>query len=226
MRMTQPMSRVAAPIVAGSRRGPIVIVVAIASLVYFLDALVHSIMGPLAPDVARSLHLSKADLGPVFSANLAGQCVGLILFPLCARRIGHRRTTALTLAGFGIFQAMTAYAMSGESLICLRLVTGFFLGGSLPSAFALAAEAAPRERQGLALTIVFTGYGLGSAAAGVLASLFPGEGGWRPAMEWVGAGWLASAALAWLFLPRTPVVAGSARPEPGAVDDRILALLS
>ena len=65
--------------------------VAICALAYFADGLVFSILGPLAPAIARTLQLSKAELGPIFSANLAGQCAGLIVIPLLAGRYGHRR---------------------------------------------------------------------------------------------------------------------------------------
>ena len=62
----------------------------ICALIYFLDGLIHSILGPLAPDMARSLGLSNAELGPIFSANLVGQCIGLVVFPLLASRFGQR----------------------------------------------------------------------------------------------------------------------------------------
>lgn len=65
-------------------------VVAICWLAYFLDGLVHTIMGPLAPGVAATLGLVHAQLGPIFSANLIGQCFGLISLPFAARRTGHR----------------------------------------------------------------------------------------------------------------------------------------
>ena len=60
------------------------------ALIYFLDGLIHSILGPLAPDMARSLALGSAELGPVFSSNLLGQCIGLVIFPLFAGRYGQR----------------------------------------------------------------------------------------------------------------------------------------
>jgi len=81
---------------------PILVLTGLCSLVYFLDGLIHSILGPLAPDMARSLQLSNAQLGPIFSANLAGQCIGLVTLPLLSNRMSQRAIVLLCLIGFGI----------------------------------------------------------------------------------------------------------------------------
>ncbi len=178
--------------------------VGICALVYFLDGLVHTIMGPLAPEFAPALRLDSAALGPIFSANLIGQCIGLIALPPVAARYGDRWTVGLCLAGFGVAQAASGLMMSGGSLFWMRLVTGVFLGGCLPSCLAMVTAVAPVERRGLAITALFTGYGLGAAVAGMVAVAFLGLGGWRVAMIAVGAICLASAAVALLFLRDVP----------------------
>jgi len=104
----------------------------VCGLVYFLDGMVHSIMGPPAPDMAATLHLSHAQLGPIFSANLIGQCAGLVIFPMLVGRLGHRRIVLIALVGFGLFEALTAAANSAELLFVARLITGGFLGGRPP----------------------------------------------------------------------------------------------
>jgi MFS family permease len=73
------------------------LLIGICSLIYLLDGLIHSILGPLAPDVAQSLALSNAQLGPIFSANLLGQCIGLIVVPLLGVRLGQRSLVLLSL---------------------------------------------------------------------------------------------------------------------------------
>jgi MFS family permease len=186
-----------------SLSGPALVLVALSSLVYFLDGLVHSILGPLAPEIGRALHLSKADLGPVFSANLLGQCVGLVLIPLLVPRFGNRAVVAFSLVGFGIMQTGTSFAFDRDSLVLLRVVTGFFLGGALPSCFALVAAGTPPERKGLAIAILFTGYGLGTVIAGLIASVFTGPHGWRVAMIAIGAICIVTAVIAWWFLEDT-----------------------
>ena len=183
---------------------PILMLTGICALVYFLDGLIHSILGPLAPEIARSLHLSKAQLGPIFSANLGGQCIGLVVFPLLAARAGQRAIVLICLAGFGLAQSATALSGSAAELIVWRMITGVFLGGCLPSCLALVVAAAPARRRGLAIMILFTGYGLGATVAGLVAAAFSGLGGWRAAMVAVGGVCIVAAIFAGLRLRETP----------------------
>ena len=173
------------------------------SLVYFLDGIVHSIVGPLAPDIALTLQLTHAQLGPIFSANLIGQCGGLILFPLLAGRLGHRRIVLITLVGFGLFEASSAAASSAQQLFAIRLLTGAFLGGCLPSCLAIVTNSAPVERRGMAIMILFTGYGLGATVSGLIAEGFANFGGWRSASIAVGLSCLIFATIVgvWLVEP-------------------------
>jgi MFS transporter, AAHS family, 4-hydroxybenzoate transporter len=165
-------------------------------LVYLLDGLIHSMLGPLAPEMSKSLHLAISELGPIFSANLAGQCAGLIALPLVASRTSQRTVVLVSVVGFGLAQACTALATGADSLIVWRLITGFFLGGCLPSCLALVTAAAPAARRGLAIMILFSGYGLGATLAGLVATGFAGFGGWRMAMVAVGAASLVTAIVA------------------------------
>lgn len=178
--------------------------VGIAALIYFLDGLIHSILGPLAPDMARDLRLGNAELGPVFSANLIGQCIGLVVFPAFAGRIGQGLSIVLAVLGFGAFQAASALADGATSLFVIRLITGIFLGGCLPGCLAIVTTLAPENRRGVAIMALFTGYGLGATMAGVVASAFANAGGWRAAMLAVGAVSIVTAAIAAFGLREPP----------------------
>jgi len=195
------------------------VLIGICALIYLLDGLIHSILGPLAPDMARSLSLGNADLGPIFSANLLGQCIGLVVFPLFGR-IGQRTIVLVSLFGFGLGQAASALADGATELIAWRLVTGLFLGGCLPSCLAIVTVVAPESRRGLAIMILFTGYGLGATLAGIVAAAFADAGGWRGAMVGVGVACLATALVAWRWLEvpaaRAAADDASAR-KPGAL---------
>lgn len=213
---------------ADTRLSPLVILIGICFLVYFLDGLIHSILGPLAPEMARDLGLSKAQLGPIFSANLIGQCIGLVTLPLLASRIGHHRVVLFSLLGLGIAQSATALATGPVSLFWVRLLTGIFLGGCLPSCLAMVTGAAPRERRGFAIMVLFTGYGLGATMAGLLASAFLQAGGWRAAMVAAGVACLVTAALAWrhLSVPASAdlhLESGAGEPAPRASAWQIVA---
>jgi len=180
--------------------GPVRVLIGLCALVYFLDGLIHSILGPLAPEIARSLHLGKSELGPIFSANLIGQCIGLVAFPFMAVRKGERAVVIACVVGFGLAQSATALSEGATALFVWRLITGVFLGGCLPSCLSLVTVAAPAERRGLATMVLFTGYGLGATVAGIVATAFTGLGGWRASMVVVGVACLITAVLAWIWL--------------------------
>jgi AAHS family 4-hydroxybenzoate transporter-like MFS transporter len=170
------------------------------SLVYLFDGLIHTILGPLAPAIAANLELSPAQMGPVFSANLIGQCLGLMTVPLLVNRLGHRRITLFTLLGFGLFELLVGFAQNVYQLFFLCMMTGYFLGGCLPSCLAIVTLSAPPAKRGLAVTLLFTGYGLGATIAGVVSSAFAASGDWRAASILVGALCLASTLIARPFI--------------------------
>ena len=181
----------------------------ICSLIYFLDGLIHSVLGPLAPGMAGALQLSNTELGPIFSANLLGQCIGLVVFPIIASRIGQRSIVIVSVVGFGLGQSGSALATGATDLFIWRLVTGVFLGGCLPSCLAIVTAAAPKARRGLAIMTLFMGYGAGATAAGLVVVAL---GDWRVVMVAVGAACLLTAAGAWRWL-RVPAPASSADSE-------------
>jgi len=193
---------------------PTLLLIAICALVYFLDGLIHSVLGPLAPEIARSLRIGNAELGPIFSANLVGQCLGLIVFPVLAGRAGHRAVVLASLVGFGLAQSSTALSNGPTSLFVWRLITGIFLGGCLPGCLALVTAAAPDKRRGLAIMMLFMGYGLGATMAGLIAAGFAELGGWRMATVAIGAICLITAifALGWLKEPPAPAAGDGAGP--------------
>jgi len=220
-------SSLAMPIPDRGLSPPTLLLIGLCALVYLLDGLSHSILGPLAPAIARTLHLSNAQLGPIFSANLVGQCIGLVSLPMFAGRAGQRGVVLICLAGFGLAQTGSALANDATELFMWRLVTGVFLGGCLPSCLALVTAAAPEKRRGLAIMLLFIGYGIGATVAGLVANAFADFGGWRAAMVAIGLACLATVAISWIWLREVPVPesdsGGEAEMNQGS---RVLALFS
>ena len=160
--------------------------IGIAAAIFFLDGLIHTILGPMAPEISREMGLDNTTLGPIFSANLMGQTLGLLGFPILANRYGHRIVVILAVIGFCLAQFATAMAWDATSLFAFRLIDGIFLGGAMPSGLAIVTKVAPKARRGLAVSMLFTGYGAGATASGIVASLFLDAGGWRVAIGLIG----------------------------------------
>ena len=197
---------------------PVIVLIGMCSLIYFLDGLIHSILGPLAPDLARSLSLSNTELGPIFSANLIGQCIGLVVFPLLATRMGQRTVVLGSLVGFGLGQSASALSMGATDLFMWRLVTGLFLGGCLPSCLAIVTAETPAAKRGVAIMMLFMGYGAGATVAGLVVAALADSGGWRAVMVVVGAACIVTAVAAWFWL-RIPSRDGGAQRDEAATSN-------
>lgn len=195
--------------------GRMLLLIGVCSLTFFLDSLIPTLMGPLAGPIAKSLSLSRTELGAIFSANLVGQCIGLLTIPLLARRLGHRSIILWTTLGFGLSQGLTAFVIDRDTLVASRLITGIFLGGALPSCVAAVAQRSPPERLGLATMLLFTAYGLGGAVAGFLASLFVDGGDWRLAFGYTGGACLLAVLVCWRWLEEPAADARSGQKAPG-----------
>src|ERR1700743_1926751 len=71
--------------------------------VLFLDGCDTQAIGYVAPALAKEWHLTKADLGPVFSAGLFGLMIGALLMGPVADRIGARKIIIFSTLAFGLF---------------------------------------------------------------------------------------------------------------------------
>jgi AAHS family 3-hydroxyphenylpropionic acid transporter len=125
--------------------------------------------GVAAPSLAGALHLTRGQLGPVFSANVAGLLIGAMLFGRLADRVGRRRTLIVSLIIFGAFSLATAAVWSLDSLLAARVLAGIGLGGAMPNLIALSAEAVDEPRRARVVTLITAGMPFGAALAGTIA---------------------------------------------------------
>jgi AAHS family 3-hydroxyphenylpropionic acid transporter len=156
-------------------------------------------MGLAAPTLAPALHLTRDQLGPVFSISIFGLLVGALLVGRLADRVGRRWTLITSLAVFGGFSLATAWAWDFGSLVAIRLCAGLGLGGAMPNLIALSAEAVSEQNRGRVVTIITAGMPFGGAVAGVVAAAM----GWREIFVVGGAAPLALAALMLVWLPES-----------------------
>lgn len=134
----------------------------------------------------------------IFVASLVGRPLGSLIFGPLGDKIGRRRTTLIAAAGSaactGIMTFMPGYATIGiwalTLLIILRLFNGVFIGGEYSAANPLAMEYTPREKRGIAGSMINMGFPLGLAAITVVTlvtmAAVPGGGADSPYAVW---GW-------------------------------------
>ena len=147
--------------------------------VLFLDGFDTQAIGYVAPALAKEWGLTKAALGPVFSAGLFGLMIGALLFGPLADRIGRKKIIIFSTLAFGIGTLATAFVQDVNSLLAIRFLTGLGLGGAMPNAIAMTSEFNPRRRRATMVMIMFCGFSVGAALGGFLAAGLIPQFGWR-----------------------------------------------
>jgi MFS transporter, AAHS family, 4-hydroxybenzoate transporter len=147
--------------------------------VLFLDGFDTQAIGYVAPALAKEWGLTKAALGPVFSAGLFGLMIGALLFGPLADRIGRKKIIIFSTLAFGIGTLATAFIQDVNSLLAIRFLTGLGLGGAMPNAIAMTSEFNPRRRRATMVMIMFCGFSVGAALGGFLAAGLIPQFGWR-----------------------------------------------
>jgi MFS transporter, AAHS family, 4-hydroxybenzoate transporter len=188
----------------------------ICAAVLFLDGFDTQAIGYVAPALAKEWGLSKAALGPVFSAGLFGLMIGALLFGPLADRIGRKKIIVFSTLAFGIGTLATAFVSDVNSLLAIRFLTGLGLGGAMPNAIAMTSEFSPRWRRATMVMIMFCGFSVGAALGGFLAAALIPQFGWRSVFLVGGAAPLLLAPIVVLRLPesvRFLVLTGRAQPR-------------
>src|SRR6478672_801436 len=77
--------------------------------VLFLDGFDTTAIGYVAPSLAKEWGLTKAALGPVFSAGLFGLMIGALTLGPLADRVGRKKIIILSTLAFGLGTLATAF---------------------------------------------------------------------------------------------------------------------
>src|SRR5713226_8395451 len=147
--------------------------------VLFLDGFDTQAIGYVAPALAKEWGLSKAELGPVFSAGLFGLMIGALLFGPLADRVGRKKIIVFSTLAFGIGTLATCLIQDVNTLLAIRFLTGLGLGGAMPNAVAMTSEFSPHRRRATMVMIMFCGFSVGAALGGLLAAALIPQFGWR-----------------------------------------------
>ena len=139
------------------------------------DLLNASVAGPA---LIKEWGISRASLGPVFSASLVGFLVGAPFFGYLGDRFGRRVAIIFSLIFVGVTTLACAWATNLQELLWLRFLSGLGLGGVLPNVIALNAEFAPKRLRATVLVVMSTGITLGAAVPGIVGVTLMPTYGW------------------------------------------------
>jgi benzoate transport len=156
-----------------------------------------------APGIASQWGIDRAALGLVLSMELIGMGVGSVVIGAVADRHGRRISILASLAIMALGMLLAAGAQTVAMLSAYRLVTGLGIGGMLACTNAMVAELASDRLRNICVTIMASGFPIGAALGGTVASLLLRHYGW-PAIFLFGAAVSgAMLPLAWLGLPES-----------------------
>src|SRR4051812_39826016 len=102
-------------------------------LIVTFDGLDAAIMGFIAPAVIHDWDMSRTAFGPIMAAAMVGLAVGALISGPYSDRLGRRRVLLWSVAAFGFFSLLCAFARSPMELAALRFLTGLGLGAAMPN---------------------------------------------------------------------------------------------
>lgn len=141
----------------------------IAAFLYFdLAFMVWVLLGPLAPEISKTLHLTPAEKGLMVALPTLAGAFLRVINGLLVDRIGPKLSGAINqvIVIAGLFTAWIMGVSSFEGTLALAVILGF-AGASFAIALPLASRWYPAEHQGKAMGLA----GMGNSGT-VLASLF------------------------------------------------------
>lgn len=155
------------------------------ALAVMMDGFDAQAMGFVAPSLLADWHITRVALSPILSSGLVGMLAGALLFGPFGDRLGRKRVLVLCTLWFAVGSLLTAHAHTVQTMLWLRLATGFRLGGAMPNATALTAEFMPRRLRATGVMLMFCGFSMGAAIGGFVAAGIINRYGW-PAVFIVG----------------------------------------
>jgi len=153
--------------------------VAMCFLIVVADGMDVAIMGFVTPPILQDWNISRPAFGFVISAAPFGLVIGALIAGPSSDRFGRKVGLTSSVLLFGIFTVIAASSSAPLEMALLRLLAGMGMGAAMPNATTLLSEYVPLRRRSLLITIMFSGFTLGSAAIGFIAGYMIPHFGWR-----------------------------------------------
>ena len=143
----------------------------LSGLGWFFDSLDTGLVSFVLARLKVTWKLGPDQIAWIGSAGLIGMFFGGALSGMLADRYGRKLVFSTTLLIFSLATGLCGLAGGFASLLVLRVLVGFGLGGELPVASALVSEFAPARHRGRLVVLLESFWAFGWAAAAIIAWL-------------------------------------------------------
>jgi SHS family lactate transporter-like MFS transporter len=144
-----------------------------------LDAFDFFILVFALKAIAADFHTTVKAASECIFITLAMRPVGALVFGWLAERYGRRPILMVNVVSFSLFELASAFAPDLRTLLILRALFGFAMGGEWGVGAALALETLPAKGRGLFSGILQEGYVVGYLLASILFAVGFHALGWR-----------------------------------------------
>ncbi|MFO7909758.1 MAG: MFS transporter [Halomonas sp.] len=168
------------------------------SFVVFINLYVPQ---PLLPELRQAYGISTLGVSLVMSIATLSLALSLLVFGPLSDAIGRARIMGYTLSIAGLCSLLLAFAPNIETLLVLRFVQGFFLGGLPAVAIAWMGDEFDRPALLSAVGLYIGANSLGGISGRVIGGSVAQWGGVSAAFMTVGLMTLIGAVLFWRLLP-------------------------
>ena len=144
-----------------------------------LDALDFFIFVFSLSAISTEFHTTVKAVSEGVFLTLACRPIGALVFGWLAEKYGRRPVLMLNVVSYSVVQLATAFAPNLATLLALRALFGFAMGGEWGVGAALALETLPARGRGFFSGLLQEGYVLGYLLASVLFAVLFVHLGWR-----------------------------------------------
>ncbi len=163
-----------------------ILLLALLGIATLYDGFDASMLALAAPDVCKTLGISQSEWGTRYTLTRLGM-IGSFFFLLLADQFGRRALLLLTVGGFSITTAATAFATTANEFTFWQSVARLFLTAQYGLAVIIAGEEFPAHLRSRAITVLTS---LATAGVIVMAKVQPfflllGDAAGNPLHDWM-----------------------------------------